>query len=170
MGVRRTGLESLILPHDGCVTWGQSEPWYLLCNIPTSHHGGPDPTGGHLDHWLSSQCLMHGCMLSCFSHVQLFVTLWIVAHQAPLSMGFSREEYWSGFPCPPPRDLPNPGIKPASLMSPALAGRFFTTSATWEPPPPAPPPPPPNASYTSSKCDFLSTNTHSSNSCFNCYP
>ena len=48
------------------------------------------------------------------------------AHQAPLSMGFSRQEYWSGLPFPPPGDLPNPGIKPASLMSPALAGRSFT--------------------------------------------
>ena len=50
----------------------------------------------------------------------------------PLSMGFSRQEYWSGLPCPPPGDLPNPGIEPVSLMCPSLAGRFFTTSATWE--------------------------------------
>jgi len=55
-----------------------------------------------------------------------------VACQAPLSMGFSMQEYWSGLPCPPPRDLPNLRIKPESRMSPALAGRFFTTSATWE--------------------------------------
>ena len=55
-----------------------------------------------------------------------------VDFQAPLSMGFSRQEYWSGLPYPPPRDPPNPGIKPASLLSPALAGGFFTTSATWE--------------------------------------
>ena len=47
-------------------------------------------------------------------------------------MGFSREEYWSGLPCPPPGDLPDPGIEPKSLMSPALAGGFLTTSATWE--------------------------------------
>ena len=47
-------------------------------------------------------------------------------------MGFSRQEYWSGLPCPPPGDLPNPGIEPASLMSPELAGGFFTSSATWE--------------------------------------
>ena len=58
--------------------------------------------------------------------------MWTIAHQAPLSMGFSRQEYWSGLPCPPPGDLPNPGIEPASLLSPALAGGFFTTSATWE--------------------------------------
>ena len=52
------------------------------------------------------------------------------AHQAPLSLGFSRQEYRSGLPCGPPGDLPDPGTEPASLVSPA--GRFFTTSATWE--------------------------------------
>ena len=56
-------------------------------------------------------------MLSCFSRVQLFATLWTVACQAPLSIGFSRHEHWSGLPCPPPGDLPDPGIKP---VSPAL--------------------------------------------------
>ena len=71
-------------------------------------------------------------MLSCFSCVRLFATLWTVAHQAPLSMGFSRQEYWSGLPCPPPGDPPNPGIEPTSLMSPALAAGFFTTSAILE--------------------------------------
>ena len=50
---------------------------------------------------------------------------------APLSMGFSRQEYWSGLPCPAPGDLPNPGIKPTSLESPALEGRFFTTRTIW---------------------------------------
>ena len=59
-------------------------------------------------------------VLSCFSCVQLFVTLWTVCLQAPLSMGFSKQEYWSGLPCPPPGDFPNPGIKPASPTSPAL--------------------------------------------------
>ena len=75
---------------------------------------------------------MHACVLSNFSRVRLFVTPWTAALQAPLSMGFSRQEFWSGLPCPPPGDLPNPGIEPASLMSPALAGGFFTTSATWK--------------------------------------
>ena len=56
--------------------------------------------------------------------VQLFVTLWTVAHQVPLSMEFSNQEYWSGLPFPTPRGLLDPGIKPTS---PALAGRFFTT-------------------------------------------
>ena len=66
-------------------------------------------------------------VLSC---VQLFATPWIVAHQALLSMEFSRQEYWSGPPLATPGDLPNPGIEPASLASPALAGEFFTNSAT----------------------------------------
>ena len=66
------------------------------------------------------------------SRVRLFATPWTVAHQAPLSMGFSRQEYWSGLPCPPPGDLPYPGIEPMSPASPALVGRFFTASATWK--------------------------------------
>ena len=72
------------------------------------------------------------CVLSHFSHVWPFVTLWTVAHQAPLSMGFSRQEYWSGLPCPPPGNFPNPGIEPTSPASPAWAGSFFTTSTIWE--------------------------------------
>ena len=71
--------------------------------------------------------LLH--VLSHFSHVRLFATPWTVALQAPLSMGFSRQEYWSGLPLPPPGDLPNPGIQPTSLKSPTLAGGFFTTIA-----------------------------------------
>ena len=71
-------------------------------------------------------------VLTCFSHVQLFATPWTIACQALLSMGFSRQEYWSGLPFPSPADLPNPGVKPASHISSALARRFFTTSATWE--------------------------------------
>ena len=68
-------------------------------------------------------------VLSRFSHVQLCATLWTVACQALLSMGFSRQEYWSGLPCPPLRDLLHPGIEPMCLMAPDLAGVFFTTSA-----------------------------------------
>ena len=71
-------------------------------------------------------------MLSHFSHVQLFATLCTIAGWDPLSMGFSRQVYWSGLPYPPPENLLNPGIEPVSLPSPALAGRFFTTSAIWE--------------------------------------
>ena len=76
--------------------------------------------------------LFYHSELSHFSHVWLFVTPWTVAHQAPLSMGFSRWEHWSGLPGPPPGDLPHPGVEPTSLASHALAGRFFTTSTTWE--------------------------------------
>ena len=54
-------------------------------------------------------------MLSCFSHVQLFVTPWTIALQTPLFMEFSRQEYWSGLPCPPPQYLPDPGIEPTFL-------------------------------------------------------
>ena len=81
-------------------------------------------------------------MVLCFSfffvkllnRVQLFAIPWTVTYQAPLSLGFSRQEYWSGLPCPPPGDLPNAGTELASLMSRALAGRFFATNATWEDP------------------------------------
>ena len=66
------------------------------------------------------------------SRVRLFATPWTVAYQARPSMGFSRQEYWSGLPFPPPGDLPDPGAEPASLKSPALAGGFFTTSTTRE--------------------------------------
>ena len=79
--------------------------------------------------------ILHACTLSYFSHARLFVTLWTIAHQAPLSMEFSRQEGKStGVGCHAllQGNLPNPGIKPASLMSPALAGSLFTTSANWE--------------------------------------
>ena len=75
---------------------------------------------------------MCACVLSRFSRVQLFATLWTVACHVPPSMGFSRQEHWSGLPCPPPGDLPDLGIEPASPASLALADGFFTTSATWE--------------------------------------
>ena len=92
-----------------------------------------------------TQCLQNGtnplyqtqcshcsvCVLSCFSSVRLFATAWTVACQALLSIRFSRQV---GLPCPPLGDLSDPGIKPTSLVSPALAGRFFTTRTTWETP------------------------------------
>ena len=77
-------------------------------------------------------CQSMYCVLSHFSCVWFFVTPWTLTCQAPLFMGFSKQEYWNGLLCPPPGDLPNPGMEPASLMSLALAGRFFTTIATWE--------------------------------------
>ena len=78
-------------------------------------------------HVSSDEVSLCVCVLSC---VLLFATQWAVAQQAPCSVGFSRQESWNGLPFPPPRDLPNPGMEPASLVSPALAGGFFTTSAT----------------------------------------
>ena len=71
-------------------------------------------------------------ILAAFPGEGLHEAPWPVARQAALSMGFSRRECWSGLPCPPPGDLPNPGMEPASLLPPALAGGFFTTSSTWE--------------------------------------
>ena len=75
----------------------------------------------------------HAWVLSCFSRIWLFATPWTVAHQAALSMGFSRQEYWSGSSFPSPGDPPDPGIEPRSLMSPALAGRLFTTKPPGKP-------------------------------------
>ena len=66
------------------------------------------------------------CLLSCFSCVQVCETPWTVTHQVPLCTGFSRQEYWSGLPCP------SPGIKPTSFLSPVSPGRSFTIRATWE--------------------------------------
>ena len=66
------------------------------------------------------------------NRVELFETPWTVAQQAPLSMEFSRQEYWSGLSCPPPGDLPSPGMEPTTPASPALANEFFTISATWK--------------------------------------
>ena len=100
-----------------------------------------------LNHLLASYLTLTGLLRWCFQRVhppqglmlakslQSCPTLcdpWTVAHQAPLSMGFSRQESWSGLPCLPPGDLPDPEIEPESPVSPALAGRFFTTNATWE--------------------------------------
>ena len=70
--------------------------------------------------------------MNSLSRVQLLATPWTVAHQAPLSMGFSRQAYWSGLPFPIPGDLPDPGMEPASLGSPALPSGFFTPGASWE--------------------------------------
>ena len=73
---------------------------------------------------------MHAQMLS---RVRLFATQWTVTHQSPLSMEFYWEEYWSGLPFPPLGDFSNPGLKPASAVSPELAGRFFTTEPPGKP-------------------------------------
>ena len=72
---------------------------------------------------------MHACSVMSNS----FATPWAVAHQAPLFMEFSRQEYWSGLPFPPSGDLANPGVKAASFASPSLPGRFFTTVPPGKP-------------------------------------
>ena len=79
-----------------------------------------------------TQIHTHVCMPSHFSHVGLFENPWTIGCQAPLSMKFCWQEYWSGLPCPSPEDLLDPGIEPESLMSPALVALLFTTRATWE--------------------------------------
>ena len=85
-----------------------------------------------LPYW--GQCLLLFCVpAQLFSGVRLFASLWTVAHQAPLSMGFSRQESWSGLPCPPPGDLPNPGFESVCLMALALPSRFFTTTPSAKP-------------------------------------
>ena len=73
-------------------------------------------------------CVCARTRTCALSHRRLFVILWTVAHQAPLSMGFPRQEYWSGLLFPSPGDLPDLGIKPVSPVSPTLAGRFFPTA------------------------------------------
>ena len=73
------------------------------------------------------------CVLSLFSHVQLFTTLWTVAHQAPLSIGFSGQEYWSGLPCPPLGDFPHPRIDTVSPAAPCIEGGLFTAEPPRKP-------------------------------------
>ena len=112
---------------------GSSTSRCLLWRWMSSQHPSPwtlKEAGLAMDVPLGCVCVC----ISCFSRVQLFAIPWTVAHQAPLSMGFSRQEYWSGLPCPPPGDLPNPGIKSMSLTSLALAGGLLTTSTAWEAP------------------------------------
>ena len=82
--------------------------------------------------WPSLDIWVCVCRLCCFSGVCLFVTLWTVARLAPLSMGFSRQECWSGCHALLQGTFPTQGSNPHLLMSPELAGRFFTTSTTWE--------------------------------------
>ena len=109
----RTGLEIL----ENLVSFFAFFPFSSFCSTPILCFLF------HLSYNIPSS--INTCVLSCFSPVQIFVTLWTVAHQVPLPMGFPRQEYWSGLPFPSPGDLPNPGIEPSSLMSPALAGSFF---------------------------------------------
>ena len=105
---------------------------FSLCNADNKTSRVKQMPEGYKCEDLKGYKLERACVLSHFSHVRLFVTLWTVAHKSPLFIGFSRQEYWSGLPCPPPGNLPDPGIEPSSLTPPALAGRFFPTSSTWE--------------------------------------
>ena len=105
--------------------------WLLNCIPPPSCCVTSGKCIGLFESQFACVCV---CMLSRFNCVQLFANLWTIACQAPLSTGFSRYEYWSEWPLPPPGDLPYLGIARASLTSPALAGGSFTTSATWEAP------------------------------------
>ena len=117
-----------------CPSWQHGSYKSELCHSPT-HHIYPCTC-------ISAQilCLLwhsharwsvHVCMLSHFSRVHLFLTLWTAAHQPPLPTGFSRHKYCNGLPCPPLEALPNLAIKPTSLTSPALEGEFFTTSTSY---------------------------------------
>ena len=104
---------------------------YSECNFRSSRNGNGL-------HWLTKDLIFTYCLEIQDMHAKLlqscrlFATLWTVTCQAPLFMGFSRQE-WSGLLCPSLGDLPNPGIKPASLISPALAGRFFTLAPLGSP-------------------------------------
>ena len=116
----------------GYTVHGVSKSWTRLSNFTSLYHVACQMF--NLYFLFSTQSILR-CMLSHSSCIRLCATLWTEAHQAPLSMRFSRQQYWSfGLPFPSPGDLPNPGIEPESLMSPALTGGVFTTSATWEAP------------------------------------
>ena len=120
---------------------GGTNQWYQGCLSCRGHYR----ITGHRSCLLSTQTWFsnpldtsvsylcsHARVLSRFSRVQLISTLWTVACQAPLSMGFSRQEYWSGLPCLLPGDLPNPRTESMSHYVSCIPGLFFTTSGTWE--------------------------------------
>ena len=93
-------------------------PWFYNMDEPWADYAKRDKSD------------LHVCMLS---RVLLFATLRTIAHQIPQSMGFSRQEYWTGFACLPPEDLPDSGTEPKSLMPPVRADRFFTTELSEKP-------------------------------------
>ena len=106
---------------------GRDTYWKWTICYPCCHHFRDDETeAGYLRSLANMSPMYAKSLQSCL------ILRNPMDHQAPLSMGFFRQEYWSGLPCPPPGHLPDPGIEPASLMFPSLAGRLFTTSATWE--------------------------------------
>ena len=116
----------------GCRLWGHTESDTTEVTQQQQQHALPLSSC-----YLSTEVSFADVLYPLVVHATLLQlcptqTPQTVAHQAPLSMGFARQEYWSGLPCSPPGDLPNPGIKPTSLKSPALPSVFFTASATWE--------------------------------------
>ena len=144
-----TGKEGRDTFKGSCPTWEGGQPQGMNNSLQTFPSlTAPAPPQGH-NHGVSmltspirlqqiqdypnspqsrgKNCTNQGCAKS----LQSCPTPWTAAHQAPLSMGFSRQGYWSGLPCPPPWDLPDPGIETGSLKSPALADGFLTTSASW---------------------------------------
>ena len=109
------------------LTWDWTPgPWQWKSPNHWTTRGVPEP------HLLTCT---YACVLTCFSHVQLFAILWTVALQAPLSMEFSRQEYWSGLPCPPPGDLPHPKTEP---MTPALQANTLPSEPPGKPLPTRP--------------------------------
>ena len=106
--------------------WLFETPWTAAYQAP------PSMGYSRQEYWSGVPLPSPVFMLSCFNCVWLCATLWTVACQASLSVEFPRQEYWRGLPCPPPGALPGPRIEPLSLMSPALADGFFTTSITLE--------------------------------------
>ena len=102
------------------------QPWSQRHSLKSWDLQGTTPA-----HATGNKPTMYAFMLSCFSCVQLFVTSWTIA-QAPLSMGFSRQECWSGLPCPPPGDLPDPGMEHEPPVSPALQAGSFTPEPLGE--------------------------------------
>ena len=117
--------------------------WSLVGSSPQGRKGLDTTEGTEHAHVHVCMCVLQTCTCVVFNDIcrvvvsvlrraQLFVPPWTADHQAPPSMRFSRQEYCSGLPFPTPGDLPNSGIKPTSLASPALAGRFFTTEPPGE--------------------------------------
>ena len=96
------------------------------------HYSGKSKRFSFCPRWASLTLYQAACMQSRFSHAKLFAAPWTVAHQAPLFMGFSSQENWRTVPFPTPGDLPDPGIELTSVLSPALAGGFFATGATYQ--------------------------------------
>ena len=120
---------------DGCrsqVVLQTRSTWHPHPRCSHSSTGTEAPGAEHS--WRQASTLPRVVCARTPSRVQLFVTPWAVACQAPLSMGLSRQECWSELSFPPAGDLPHPGIEPRSPVSPASVSRFLTTSATWEAP------------------------------------